>query len=836
LALGPAETIEGAQVVGKPGAYVLGCYDSRITFYSQQVRALELAHALHHQHHVAAHARIAVIGGGAGGATIAAALALQSDATVFLYERSDVLMPLQRDSQRRRLDPHIYEWPRPDAQHELAELPLLDWKSGSAVDVRDAVLHEFNEVRAAVGDRLVVHLLHVVTSVVSKTNGFSIHFEREGAGGTREQAQTDVDIVIFAFGFGVEPQRVLPNTVTESYWRDAGVPGPEIAGNPRPRFFVSGNGDGGLIDFVAAASAAFDHSTMIRAIAQRPGVRVLAERLLAIDARARAADAAGHGFNFVDAYDAAIGADVEALGLVDEVAGRLRPGVQLFFQTRETDLMSIRTATLNRFVAYLVIKACMRDTSRHFEHIICANVTSPDPPAGVNQPAFLIDCDGRQIPADKVIVRRGPERNGVRAPFDAVLHGYEDAHEQWIARFPEESIAPTLSDDARGHFTRLARARQLPLPLYLQAVLVGHLPHRVKLSFQGGQVRWSGDIGLAAATNVWGSQAHPLQMSIEASPDELGLLGFAVARLSIHADRSILHLNVPQWQFFLERLSCSSLHAEDLALPHLRAAGGDASILNATDLSPADMAASLHRGMDGWILAAIDAHLRAYLTSGDDPGRAVGFKAAEDLRAAMKAVWAEWRQLFVISPDILARFLRLAACAEDSLDNEGEARALVGPRKLKLLVRATAVALVVATGWQVMAPHGHVPGNLVRTSAGQPQTGHACAADLIEGEPLPVGAVRFMWKTHFVVLPMVNSPIGVSLLADAPLIATQSTVPRLSEVDDDASLILTVDGAFLTAVQTGCAALGALLAAAKERHFRRWNAAIQKADEAESRP
>lgn len=834
MALRPADIIEGARIVERPGAYVLGCYDSRITFYSQQVRALELAHALHHQHHVASHARIAVIGGGAGGVTIAAALALESDATIFLYERSDVLMPLQRESRRRRLDPHIYEWPRQDAQHELAELPLLDWKSGSAVEVRDAVLREFTELRAAVGDRPVVHLSHLVTSVVPKTNGFDIHFEREGDCGAREQAQTEVDIVIFAFGFGIEPLRGIPNTITESYWRDAGVPGPEIEGNPRPRFFVSGNGDGGLIDLVAAASTAFDHSATIRAIAQRPGVRALAERLLAIDNDARAADAAGYGFDFMAAYDASIGADVQALGLVDEVAGRLRPGVQLFFQTREADLMSIRTATLNRLVVYLVIKACVRDASRRFEHIVCANVTSLDPPAGFNQPSFLLDCDGREIAADKIIVRRGPGRDAVRAPFEVVLDGYDDSHKLWIGRFPEESIAPVLSEDARDHFTRLAKARQLALPRYLQAALEEQLPYRVKLSVEGGCARWSGDIGLADATRVWGPEAHALQMSIEANPGELGSLGFAAARLGIHADRSVLHLNVPQWQPFLERLSCASLHAEDLILPSLRAVGGTTSILNPTDLAPADMATELRRQMDQWILGAIDTHLQAY-AGGYDPGRAVGFKAADDLRTAMRAIWAEWHQAFTATPEVLARFVRLAVCAKDSVDGEGEAQALVGPRKLKLLVRATAVALVVATGWQVMAPHDEGPGNLVRTSAGRSRTGHACAADLIEGQPIAISAVRFMWKTHFVVLPTVNSPIGISLLADAPLIATQSEVPRLSEVDDSANLILTVDGAFMTAVRAGCTAFAALLAAVEDRHFRRLKAAIEEADEAGAR-
>jgi hypothetical protein len=65
--LTPYDVIDGSSVPGSPGLYVVGCYDSRITFYSQQVRALELAYALHEQQHLQPNARIAVIGGGASG-------------------------------------------------------------------------------------------------------------------------------------------------------------------------------------------------------------------------------------------------------------------------------------------------------------------------------------------------------------------------------------------------------------------------------------------------------------------------------------------------------------------------------------------------------------------------------------------------------------------------------------------------------------------------------------------------------------------------------------------------------------------------------------------------
>jgi glycine/D-amino acid oxidase-like deaminating enzyme len=119
---------------------VLGCYDSRITFYSQQARALELVYALYDQQNLTPNARIAVVGGGAGGVTLAAALVLTDpNLTVVLFERADDLLPLQRGSTRRRIDPHIYDWPRDDAEHEAAELPLLDWRADAANQVRQAV-------------------------------------------------------------------------------------------------------------------------------------------------------------------------------------------------------------------------------------------------------------------------------------------------------------------------------------------------------------------------------------------------------------------------------------------------------------------------------------------------------------------------------------------------------------------------------------------------------------------------------------------------------------------------------------------------------------------------
>lgn len=830
MTLTPAQLILGSQVNGFPKAYVIGSYDTRITFYSQQVRALALAHALHAEHHIGANARIGIIGGGAAGVAMAAALALQSDAAIQLFEQASELMPLQSAATRRRLDPHIYDWPRSDAEHAFAELPILDWASGSARAVREAVLGEFEAVRNATDQQIALRLRQKISAVTPVGAGYRIDFERDAIGG-REPAQTEVDIIVFAFGFGREPTRPIQQTPTESYWTDGGVPGPGIDGKALPVFFVSGNGDGGLIDFVAAASAVFDHDAMIRTIAHRQGVMALAPELLAIDAEARLAEAAGNGFDFVSAYDARINAQIAALGLINEVSERLRPGVQLVLQTREPDLMSIRTATLNRLAAYLVIKACALDNEKSFRHIVCATVNPVDPPVASNAPPFLFDCDGTEVPADAVIARRGPDRDTVRAPFAAMLDPFEAQHGLWVEQFPEDSIAPVLSDEARAHFDRLARDKHLPPPRYRHDALVQNLPLRIKIAQHGAQARWTGDVSLGEATLVWGRTARALKMLVEATPDPLGPLAFAIARLGLHCRQPLFELDVPNWQPFLSKLTCNSQHAADLALPTIHARSADASILNAAEHPPADMAALLHQAMDRWILDAVAAHLDAYLAQGDNPGRLVPFSAATDLGAVMAGIWAEWRVAFEGDSALLARFLQLSLCAQDRADLADEARCLVGPLMLKRLIGTIAVTLAIASVWPVMTPHGAQPGNLARTAGEAVRLGHACAAELIEGELMPIRASSFMWQTHFVVLPMVNIPSGFSVMADASLLTTDQAVPRLTEPSAGSNLVLTVDGAFVNAAGAGIAALTALLGDTEALHFVRLAKGIEKAEE-----
>lgn len=70
------EILGGAEVKGWPRFYVLGSFDTRITFFSQQVRGFNLAHALAKPGCLPAAPKIAIVGADAAGFAAATGLTL----------------------------------------------------------------------------------------------------------------------------------------------------------------------------------------------------------------------------------------------------------------------------------------------------------------------------------------------------------------------------------------------------------------------------------------------------------------------------------------------------------------------------------------------------------------------------------------------------------------------------------------------------------------------------------------------------------------------------------------------------------------------------------------
>ena len=441
------------------------------------MRALSLVHALHSEGYLSANKSIAVIGGGAAGMSLAAAIALVTESQVVLFEKGADLLPLQSATSRRKLDPHIFDWPDWDTDDPIADLPILDWSAGPARDVRADVVAGFDGVVAALGPRLSKRTRSEVTSINPIADTFEVVFQRDprpGKFGLRIEDRDRFAHVFLCIGFGLEPEQTVPGIQNHSYWSDAGVPLDEFQGRAQPRFFISGNGDGGLIDLVAAGSAAFDHARMIRIIVMRPGIGEVFGLLQAIDARAREAELCGHPFDFISAYDSEVMPSIERLGLVPAVSALLRPGVQLTFQTLGKEMFVLATSTLNRLAAYLTIKACELDHQCSFQHVHCADVVSVDAPLNRERDAlFWLDCAGTIVGVDSVIIRRGPDRVGVRAPFAALLDGFEKDHKAWLARHGNSTLVPVLSPQARKLFENAARDAHVPLARHIQAARWG---------------------------------------------------------------------------------------------------------------------------------------------------------------------------------------------------------------------------------------------------------------------------------------------------------------------------------------------------------------------------
>jgi FAD dependent oxidoreductase len=122
--------------------FFLGAAETRITFYSQQVRALRLVHGLAQTGRLKTSDRVAVVGAGAAG--VSAALALASfGARVDLIEQATDVLHLQSASPRL-LHPHIYNWPAPGSLKPDAVLPFLDWTNATGAVVRNKLSSELH--------------------------------------------------------------------------------------------------------------------------------------------------------------------------------------------------------------------------------------------------------------------------------------------------------------------------------------------------------------------------------------------------------------------------------------------------------------------------------------------------------------------------------------------------------------------------------------------------------------------------------------------------------------------------------------------------------------------
>ena len=215
--------------------YFVGPFGARVSFASQQRRALNLIWALRRKGEwpKASRPRAVVIGGGIAGVTIAAALHLQGCA-VRIFEGEGAILSLQSEAVHRFVHPTINFWPEAPLSWTTG-FPFLDWYAASCPKIMESIQGYWNEwFDGEIADVVP----NAVFTGFGRARGDTVTMR------FRDRPAEEADIVFVATGFGRE--RGFDDPQLKSYWQEDWLD--RKAAKPNFRCVVSGTGDGGLID------------------------------------------------------------------------------------------------------------------------------------------------------------------------------------------------------------------------------------------------------------------------------------------------------------------------------------------------------------------------------------------------------------------------------------------------------------------------------------------------------------------------------------------------------------------------------------------------------------
>jgi NAD(P)-binding Rossmann-like domain len=497
--------IELSETPGHPNLFFLEPMASRITFYSQQVRALRLVHALLDRKRIKKGDRIAVIGAGAAGLSAAAAAAL-AGVEVELYESGMDILPLQSDSPRF-LHPHIYEWPNRGALDDYAVLPLLDWRAGRGGDVSRQLTASFNSLVTATELLLKLRTKHTLNSLVGRDDEWLLEFKNEGS----VIGERLFSHVVLAIGFGDENK--CGDSPLVNYWRDRGEASNQVE-MEKIAYFISGSGDGGLTDALAVLLNDFKHHEFTNAFVSRSARGELAKVVRAVE------EEVGHGEELWHTYEARVLPVLSRNGLVDLVSNRLRKDRTLMFNAA-VRFAKGKAARLNQVMMLALVEATKGTGTLKFSSGDVAEVIKRDSMFEVKGPI----CEkSRPLPKfHRVILRHGPNKNERFAPVgnlfsdyrrhyaglldaNASLHDPPRIHPQTFFFFANQVTERTNEPGARSALSSTAK-------LQSETLLLTWEPAEQQVVQQGAQC-------FLAVLSAINAQPHPWRLLVACSPNE----------------------------------------------------------------------------------------------------------------------------------------------------------------------------------------------------------------------------------------------------------------------------------------------------------------------------
>jgi hypothetical protein len=371
--------ITQAKVERVPNTYSIGCYARRVTFYSQQNRALNLIWALFEKSKITSNSSVAIVGGGLAGMSAAVA-AMTKGCKVTLFEAEEDLMPIQRGNTTRYIHPNIYDWPSAGSEENETDLPFLNWKAGNT----DEVIHQIEKEWELYCDGIEIQKSTLVNSVID-LEGMPVVLCNTGV-------PLKFDCVILGIGFGEE--RPLENVAMTLYWTTDGLHQRPMGGSTK-NYLVSGCGDGGLIDTLRLTIKNFDHKSFTEKFIAA-GFPQLYAALLAIDEAAPSEPAKASFFLFGEYSKLTTPPDIKQF-----ISANLRNNTKVTLNGRTPTFMTTQSSILNRYAVFLIMEAG-KISYKHGE----VSVTKKD-----NKSSVTIKNNISYINEefDDVVVRHGPK-------------------------------------------------------------------------------------------------------------------------------------------------------------------------------------------------------------------------------------------------------------------------------------------------------------------------------------------------------------------------------------------------------------------------------------------
>ncbi|QKK27035.1 ABC-three component system protein [Rhizobium hidalgonense] len=779
------ELIADALIPGTHSVLVLGSFERRVTVYSQQVRALNLVDAIIQRGLARPTGQVAIIGGGVAGITAAVALSkvIPNAKAIDLFEAQPNVLSLQRNSQRY-LHPHFYDWPSAGSENEGAGLPIMNWTAGPAGQIAEVLKAQFEEATR--------------NSILNLLSGRRVRqIKPSSLAGARVIVEGDTsigriyDVVILAIGFGLEAHIAME---TLSYWTPSPLAGAINTNVANPLLFISGNGDGGLVDFIMAAFDALEHQAICEFLMSL-NLGPALDELRAIEDEAWAEDA---NMDILAEYRARL-TPLIPHAVWSEVRDRLRAHVAIYVHTNEPFLLRRTTALHNRLAVYLILHVDAAEgrnaiTVKTGVGFVDGVVPTAGPVALVGEAGFT---------PFRRFLRLGTDTAPNLGPFEDILGTYPVDHALPLSG--QRPASPVLTASALARFQELAQTPPVaalaavpqPPPAQNQngliEICISHAP--------GGQVRWSGNCLPGDAQRPW-TELMALSLHCAIGPFDAGDLVKALARLAAHTLHCIIYADdTNSWSGALKAVSSGrELPGPDLDVnftilekPVITAHAHEVTV------STHELASIIHARLDLATFDQLSAALHDCLGPG---GGEMGWPIEGELRAKLLQRWFEWQPILMGNPVTLRRFLSLLATERDPMHLHNQTIVNLGPKTIRpFLLKAAIFALTFAVcSGHSLTPATVHPGNVVTQSI----TAHACGVGWIDGKDLgSKGVSARAWTTGLVLLSQLKAAFQL-LQPEGRFDSFGGSTVRIGTVSPaEQPLLIGADEEFLEALEGG---------------------------------